>query len=313
MNSIDLHCDTIMRLMAGQGTEGLYRNTLSVDIEKLRAGKAQAQFFAMFINVKKDGDPFERAQNMIDRFYREIEDNRQYIAVAKNYEDFQQQQKQGLLSAFLTIEEGGALKGDLDNLRSFYRRGVRLITLTWNYPNEIGYPNALPEYRATGLTAFGKSVVAEMNRLGMLIDVSHLSDQGFYDVASLTQNPFVASHSNARSVTAHPRNLTDDMIKIVAEKGGVTGINFEKSFLGNAPVSRVEDMIAHIRHIHKIGGIEVLAIGSDFDGISPELELAHAGQIGKLAAALEAAGFSEAEIEKICWRNALRVIKDTLK
>lgn len=312
MNSIDLHCDTIMRLMEGKETEGLYRNSLSVDIEKLWQGKAQAQFFAMFINLAADGDPLLRAQRMIDRFYQEIEANNKYIALARNYNEFQQNRTDGKLSAFLTIEEGGALKGDLANLRNFYRLGVRLITLTWNYPNEIGYPNSLAECRDKGLTAFGREVVAEMNRLGMLIDVSHLSNQGFYDVAAITHKPFVASHSNAWTVTAHPRNLTDEMIKVVAANGGIIGINFEKDFLGSAPISRVEDMVTHIQHIYKVGGSEVIALGSDFDGISPELELAHVGQIGKLVDALVATGFDAEEIEKICWKNALRVIKDTL-
>ncbi|TWH46703.1 dipeptidase [Sporomusa sp. KB1] len=313
MNSIDLHCDTIMRLMEGDKSEGLYRNSLSVDIEKLQAGKAQAQFFAMFINLQTDGDPLVRALRMIDRFYQEIEDNKQYIALARNYGEFQQNQADGKLSAFLTIEEGGALKGELINLRNFYRLGVRLITLTWNYPNEIGHPSALPECRERGLTPFGREVVAEMNRLGMIIDVSHLSNQGLYEVAALTQKPFVASHSNAWSVTTHHRNLTDEMIKVLATKGGVMGINFEKSFLGSAPFSRVEDMVLHIQHIYNVGGIEVIAIGSDFDGISPELELAHAGEMSKLVDALGKAGFGQAEIDKICWKNALRVIKDTLQ
>lgn len=313
MNSIDLHCDTIMRLMEGEKTEGLYRNSYSVDIEKLQAGGAQAQFFAMFIDLQKDGDPLVRALRMIDRFYREIDDNSPYIVLTRNHCELQHNQESDKLSAFLTIEEGGALKGELANLRNFYRLGVRLITLTWNYPNEIGYPNSLPACRERGLTAFGREVVAEMNRLGMLIDVSHLSNQGFYDVAALTQKPFVASHSNAWAVTAHPRNLTDEMIKILAEKGGVMGINFEKSFLGNAPVSRVDDMVLHIRHIYNVGGSGVIAIGSDFDGISPELELAHAGEISKLVNALEKNKFSQEEIEKICWKNALRVIKDTLR
>ena len=313
MNIIDLHCDTIMCLMEGDKTEGLYHNSLSVDIEKLQAGKAQAQFFAMFIDLQNDGDPLVRALQMIDRFYREIEDNNQYIALARNYSELQQNQAGGKISAFLTIEEGGALKGDLANLRNFYRLGVRLITLTWNYPNEIGHPNVLPDCRERGLTSFGRDVVAEMNRLGMLIDVSHLSNQGFYDVASLTQKPFVASHSNAWAITNHPRNLTDEMIKVLAAKGGVMGINFSKNFLGSAPVSRVEDMVSHIRHIFNVGGSEVIAIGSDFDGISPELELAHAGEMSKLVDALEKSEFSQTEIEKICWKNALRVIKDTLQ
>lgn len=313
MKSIDLHCDTIMCLMESGRAEGLYRNSLCVDIEKLRQVNAQAQFFAMFVNMQKDGDPHLRALKMIDRFFQELKANETEIALAKNYNEFLKNQEKGKLSAFLTIEEGGALKGDLANLRNFYRLGVRLITLTWNYPNEIGYPNIIAEYRDNGLTDFGREVVAEMNYLGMLIDVSHLSNQGFFDVAELTEMPFVASHSNAWSITPHPRNLTDDMIKILAAKGGVIGINFEKSFLGDDDISKIDNIVTHIQHIYKVGGSEVLALGSDFDGISPELEVAHIGQLNKLADALALHGFRANDIEKICWKNALRVIKDTLK
>lgn len=313
VNGIDLHCDTILRLMEAGQTGGLYQSSLSVDIKKLQAGGAQAQFFAMFINLATDGDPLERALAMIDRFYCELEVNSSHIALARNYEELQHNRAQDKLSAFLTIEEGGALKGEVSHLRNFYRLGVRLITLTWNYPNELGYPNGSPECQNCGLTPVGREVVAEMERLGMLIDVSHLSDRGFYDVAQLTHKPFVASHSNARAITGHPRNLTDEMIKLLAEKGGVMGLNFEKSFLGSAPVSRIDDMVLHLKHILKVGGEEVMALGSDFDGIAPGLELAHAGEINKLVQALETAGFSQAQIEKLCWGNALRVIRETLK
>jgi len=219
------------------------------------------------------------------------------IALARNYNEMMENRKNGKISAFLTVEEGGVIKGQMHNLRNLYRLGVRLVTLTWNFPNEIGYPNAEDQY---------------MNRLGMLIDVSHLSDGGFYDVAKLSSKPFVASHSNARSITSHRRNLTDDMIKILADKGGVTGINFAKDFLGEAPLSTVCDMVKHIEHIRRVGGIEVIALGTDFDGISPQLEIENIGQIEKLICGLKKNKFSDDDIEKIFYKNALRVIKEVL-
>lgn len=312
MNIIDLHCDTILRLMEEGGNSTLHSNPFSVDIEKLLASQAQAQFFALFVNKEKTGDPLVRAIAMADRFYHELEQNSHYIALARNYAEFLQNRSEGRISAFLTLEEGGVLKGELVNLETFYRLGVRLVTLTWNYPNEIGFPNSRPDWRSQGLTPFGREIVAEMNRLGIIVDVSHLSDQGFYEVAALSAKPFVASHSNTRSLAKHPRNLADDMIKLLADKGGVMGLNFEKTFLSEAPVSRVDDMVLHVQHMRKVGGIEVIAIGSDFDGITSELELAHAGEMGKLIHALEKSGFSQDEIEKICWGNALRIIKETL-
>jgi membrane dipeptidase len=290
----------------------LRKNNFSVDVEKLRAGNSLAQFFALYFDLKKTSDPLDTALAMLDRFYAELEKNPSDLAFAGNFADIMSNDKNGKISALLTVEEGAVLKGKIHNLHALHKLGVRLITLTWNYPNEIGFPHKKEEYRTKGLTPFGKDVVAEMNRLGMIVDVSHLSDAGFDDVANLSEKPFVASHSNARAVCNHSRNLTDEMIRCLADAGGVMGLNFEKSFLGSAPVSRVEDMVAHARHIYKVGGIDVLAVGSDFDGICPELELRDMSEIGKLTDALAADGFSTGEIEKIMYKNALRVIREVL-
>lgn len=312
MSLIDLHCDTILRLMDDKEVLGLNKNDFSVDIEKLKKAGSTAQFFALFIYLKSGKDPLEYCLEMVDKFYEEIDKNSSSIALARNYTELFKNKSEGKISAFLTIEEGGAIKGELYNLRNFYRLGVRLMTLTWNYPNEIGYPNVSEEYSKMGLTPFGKNVVYEMNKLGIIIDVSHLSDAGFYDVARLSKKPFMASHSNARFVKKHPRNLTDDMIKILSDKGGVMGINFAKDFLGDKGISTVDDMILHIKHIKNVGGMEVISLGTDFDGISPELEIKNIGEIDKLITGLNKNGFSDDEIEMILYRNAQRVIKDVL-
>ncbi|MBK5240011.1 dipeptidase [Clostridium sp.] len=312
MMVIDLHCDTILRCMEDEQRFGIAENEFSVDLNKLKQANSLAQFFALFVDLKKYEDPYIYCMKMANKFFKELEINKELIKIAKNYKDMIDNNEQGKLSAFLTIEEGGVLKGEIDNLRNFYKLGVRLITLTWNYPNEIGFPNSESQYSKQGLTTFGKEVIKEMNSLGMIIDVSHLSDKGFYDVANLSSKPFVASHSNARSITSHCRNLSDEMIKVLAHKGGVMGINFEKSFLGTEPLSRVEEMVAHINHIKNIGGIDVIAIGTDFDGISDGLQIENIGQINKLILGLQQNHFSEAEIEKIFYKNAMRVIKATL-
>lgn len=313
MKIIDFHCDTIATMMESKEKCTLAKNNLSVDIEKLKCGDYMAQFFAMFIYMKTPQDSLEACLDMIDRFYFELENNKKDIALAKNYDDLTQNRESGKLSAFLTIEEGGALKGKIQNLRNFYRLGVRLITLTWNFPNGIGFPNCKNDYMSKGLTQFGREVVHEMNRLGMIIDVSHLSDQGFYDVAALSEKPFVASHSNARAVKNNNRNLTDDMIKILANKGGIMGINFAKEFLGDNPISRVCDMAAHIKHIKNLAGIDIISLGTDFDGIGAGLEIENAGQMDKLISELQKEGFSESEIDKILYKNAMRVIKDVCR
>ena len=312
MRPIDMHCDTILGLIDDKGGLGLYENNLSVDIKKLKKGNSLAQFFAMWVNIKSKKDPMENCLELIDRFYVELEKNSHSISIATNYEDIIKNDDSDKISAILTIEEGGTIKGELYNLRNFYRLGVRAITLTWNEPNEIGYPNTTSKYRSKGLTKFGQQVVDEMNRLGMLIDVSHLSDEGFYDVAKLSSKPFIASHSNSRTMKNHPRNLTDDMIKVLSASGGVMGICFDRDFLRNTDKARIEDMIRHIKHIKNIGGIEVIALGSDFDGSHPNCEINNIGEIEKLAFALSDNKFSEDEIDKIFYKNALRVIKDVL-
>jgi membrane dipeptidase len=312
MNFIDFHCDTIEVLLNNPNNWSLSKNNLSVDIEKMKKGNSLAQFFALYINQEETKNPLDTCLEMVDKFYLELDKNIDSIALATNYKDLTKNKQKGKISAFLTIEGGEAINGSLYNLRNFYRLGVRLITLTWNFPNEIGFPNCKDEYVYRGLTAFGHELISEMNNLSMIIDVSHLSDKGFYDVARISKKPFIASHSNSRTITNHPRNLTDEMIKILSQKGGVMGINFEKSFLGENIPAKVSDMINHIKHIRKVGGIDVIAIGSDFDGVELPSEITNIGEIDKLALELKKNNFSEEEIEKIFYKNALRVIKDTL-
>ncbi len=310
MKLIDLHCDTILECVDTEGKVKLSGNDLCIDVQKLRKGESLAQFFAMYVDLAVYAKPLDRCLDMIDYFYRELEENSDYIAFAGSSIDMNRNSDQGKLSAFLTIEEGGVIEGKLQNLRNLYRLGVRLITLTWNYPNCIGYPNFDWVHRDKGLTAFGEEVVAEMNRLGMLIDVAHLSDKGFYDVARLSRKPFVASHSNARAIENHCRNLTDDMLVLLAEKGGVTGLNLEPTFLGDR--GDLEAMTRHISHIRKVAGIDTAAIGTDFDGTMNLSYIRNTGEMGMLCDALDKAGFTEGEIEKVMYKNAERVIREVL-
>jgi membrane dipeptidase len=311
MKRIDLHCDTILMCVDSEGKTKLRKNDLCIDIEKLKKGDYLAQFFAMYIDLENDKEPLKRCLDMIDCFYKEIEENSNNIAFAGSIAEMEKNSADGKISAILTIEEGGTIEGKLENLRNLYRLGVRLMTLTWNFPNCIGYPNHEWKYSDKGLTTFGEEVVAEMNKLGMIIDVSHLSDKGFYDVARLSKTPFVASHSNARALEGHSRNLTDDMLVALAENGGITGINLEPYFVGGD--GGLEMMINHIKHMRNIAGIEIVAIGTDFDGTSPLTAIKNAGEIGLLCDALSKSGFSLDEIEKIMYKNAERVMKSVLK
>lgn len=330
MKVADMHCDTISEILkeqrAGLNTE-LKANHLNVDIEKLKKGDYLIQNFAMFIPLEKVKHPLEEMLKLIDCFYRELEKNQADIALAQSYKDIINNLEKGRISALLTIEEGGAACSSLEILRMLYSLGVRMLTLTWNYPNGIGYPNVnlsngnKPDFHIPntqdGLTPFGIAFVQEMERLGMIIDVSHLSDAGFYDVLKYTNKPFVASHSNARSITNHSRNMSDDMIKMLAKRRGVMGINFAGDFLeepeeGKKMRSKINNMVKHIKHIVNLAGIDCVGLGSDFDGIYQDLELDHAGKMPELAEALSLAGFSTIDIEKIFYRNVLRIYKDVL-
>jgi membrane dipeptidase len=254
--------------------------------------------------------------------------NEDKIALALNYGDIIKNQETGKMSALLTIEDGGVTKGNLAFLRNFYRIGVRMITLTWNYDNGIGYPNfkfipgEKPDFHLpdtiNGLTDFGIEFITEMERLGMIIDVSHLSDAGFYQVLKNTTKPFVASHSNARAKCNHARNLTDEMIKLIAERGGVIGMNYCPGFLNEADdgkknVGTIASIVDNIQHIASIGGYECIGLGSDFDGITGHKELPDASYLPLLAEALNKTGMKQHEIEAVFYKNVLRLYKDVLK
>ncbi len=331
MKVADMHCDTIPELFCGirAGLDaGLAKNNLHIDLEKLTKGDYLVQNFAMFVNIKEYPEPLEHCLKLIDLFYEQLEQNRDKIALALNYEDIVNNRKAGRMSAVLTIEEGGVTRCDLAHLRNFYRLGVRMLTLTWNYENGIGYPNfkliegEKPDFKTPntkkGLTEFGLEFIREMERLGMIIDVSHLSDAGFYQVLENTAGPFVASHSNARGICNHVRNLSDDMIRKLAERGCVIGINYCPSFLQEfqdekEAVGTIAAIVDNIKYIASIGGYECIGLGSDFDGISVHRDLPDASCLPLLAEALSEEGLKQHEIEAVFYKNVLRLYKDVLK
>lgn len=308
---IDFHCDTFMKLFDNQ-TE-LRENDHHIDLLKLQKGGALAQVFANFIDLKEIENPKDHCADMLAYGLKQIETNKNLIEVVKSYKDYERIKKSGKLAAILAIEEGGALEGKLENFDYFYNRGIRLITLTWNYPNEIGYPNADYKYKDKGLTPFGIELVKLMNETGVIVDVSHLSDGGFYDCIKHSTKPIVASHSNARAMQEHTRNMTDDMLVKLANKGGIVGINYLSYFLDGTKRSKVDSMVTHIEHIKKIAGIDTVALGSDFDGINCELEIKNIGQMSLLRNKLNMRGFTCEEIDKIFFKNGERLLKDTLK
>lgn len=318
---IDLHCDTIMGLYHNKEKK-LLSNDLQIDINKLIEGGYLAQTFAMFVFLKGTDSPYKTCNDMIDLFYREFEENKDKIHIALNYNELLENQKNGLVSGILSIEEGAVVEGSLEKLVHFYNRGVRMICLNWNFINGIGHPNLkfidnkpIKEPNTLlGLTDFGLKMVNKMEELGMIVDVSHLSDKGFWDVYNNTKKPFIASHSNARSICNHPRNLTDEMIKALDSRGGVMGLNFAKDFINeSADMSYVDDIVRHALHIIKVGSINVLAFGTDFDGIERNTEVDNASMMQVFYQKFKDAGLKDSEIEKIFYKNFLRVFKEVCK
>ena len=335
MKVLDMHCDTVLLLLDKEEKweiPSLLHNDLAIDIEKMEKGDYLLQNFALFTDQKKRDIPEYETMKLLDMYYRMMDENKDRIAPVLKYEDIEKNSKEGKLSAMLTLEDGGVVFDDLAMLRNYYRLGVRMICLTWNYENGVGYPNLLvnPDFvnsavpnllqrvdTVNGLTDFGFDYIQEMERLGIIIDVSHLNDAGFWDVFDSTTKPFVASHSNARALCPVARNMSDEMILALAERGGVMGLNFCGDFLElhnkpNGP-SRIRAMVDQIKYIRDLAGIDVIALGTDFDGINCELEIEDASQMNKLEEALYKEGFTTEEVEKIFYKNALRVYKEVLK
>ena len=334
MKVFDLHCDTLSELRhAQQRGEAMSfaRNDLHIDLEKLEQGDYMLQCFAAFVNLADPtpgADPLVTALEEIDIFKRIMEKYSDRIAPVYRPEDIRKNAAAGKISGMLTIEEGGCCKGSLGVLRRMYELGVRMMTLTWNHENELASPNVVPgagtdaiwpgqPNTETGLKEKGYEFLAEMERLHIIADVSHLSDKGFWDIAEHSTRPFVASHSNCRALAPHCRNLTDEMIRVMAEKGGLVGLNYCSGFLDDQPRpelcrSTTALMAKHAAHFKKVGGIEILGLGSDFDGIGGRLELDSCAKLPLLADALQKEGFTEDEVEAIFYRNAQRFFEDNL-
>ena len=307
---IDLHCDTIMQLLDHPDSGDLYRNTWKIDIEKLQKAHSKVQDFALFINLGKTNDPYGRYEEMRNLCTTQIHLYGEHIQHVLSYQDVKSVYESGKIGALMSIEEGGVLGGDLDKLKQAYQDGVRLITLTWNYPNGLGEPHCGEQHKK--LTPKGIEFVEAMQDLGIIVDCSHLNDAGTEQLGDILDVPFIASHSNAREVTAHTRNLPDNLIKLIANKGGVIGLNFAQSFLGTSPVSRIEDIVKHGLYLINKGGEDVVALGTDFDGIKPNTEIKDASEMYRLYDAFKEAGLSVEQCEKLFWKNADRLLKEIL-
>lgn len=309
---IDMHCDTLSELLSA---ETLEENSLCVDRKRMEQTKMLAEFFACFVCVP-DGkweEAYQKVIEMIARMERETKENKK-LKLIKTAKELEYAEREELNLALLTVEEGGVLNGNRNRLEELYQRGVRLITLTWNYENCIGYPNSRnAQEMQKGLESFGKQVVEEMNERGMLVDVSHLSDGGFWDCIRLSKKPIIASHSNARALCAHPRNLSDEMLCALGECGGVVGLNFYPQFLQSDRSAEVLDIAKHGMHILQKAGEDSVALGTDFDGFEAGQNwLRGIEEIECVWDALKKAGMTERQLDKLSYQNVKRVLEEVL-
>jgi membrane dipeptidase len=215
------------------------------------------------------------------------------------------------IAGILTVEGGHVLEGSLGVLRVLYHMHVRCLTLTWNGRNKIAYGVGESEIKK-GLTPFGREVVREMERLGMLVDVAHLAPTGFWDVIDMATKPVIDTHANSRVLCDHPRNLTDEQVRALAGTGGVIGVNFVPAFVSPAHPT-VETVADHIEHLAAVGGIDCVGIGSDFDGTAKTVTgLDDVSCLPLLTTCLVDRGWPQADIRKVLGGNWLRVLKETL-
>ena len=329
----DLHCDTLYRLLGREDTAGepaveaFAKDGGMLDLAKMRAGDYLLQCFACFVGLEESPDPLLSALREVDLFHRLLAAYPDDLVWVKSAADIDKLGEDGRIGAMLTIEEGAVCRDDLAILRDFYRLGVRMMTLTWNHQNGLGSPNITPDYNedtwpvkdpgAPGLTGVGREFVAEMERLHMIVDVAHLSAAGIRDLLAIATRPFAASHSNARACCPHLRNLPDELLRAMGEKGCLIGLNYCPAFLDDTPdrkhcVGSVAQMARHAKYILNLAGEDALALGSDFDGIGGELEITGAQDLPLLAEGLVNEGIPARVVEKIFYKNARRFFRENL-
>ena len=325
------------------------------DIPRMKEGGLDADFFAIYVaaSYARNGGSARRALEMIDGVYEQARRHPESLEMAFTADDIRRIHKAGKIAALMGIEGGHAIEDSLSALRQFYRLGVRYMTLTHtntnNWADSSGDVNNQNVKHHNGLTDFGKEVVREMNRLGMMVDISHVADKTFWDAIETSQAPVIASHSSSRALTDVPRNMTDDMLKAVAKKGGVVMVNFGKGFVnikavkpspemqakmdeirnqysgdqatmrdklrelqGPSPRVTLDMLIDHFIHIARIAGVDHVGIGSDFDGVSGQLPegMEDVSKLPAITYELLKRGYSDADVKKVLGENFLRTMAE---
>ncbi|MBN2417212.1 dipeptidase [bacterium] len=359
---VDTHCDTPMRITRGEFDLGkrhepLQRASGKMDFPRMKEGGLDAEFFAVFLSQREltpeaYENAFQLAELTIDSMYAVCDRYSDLAEIALTPDDAYRLEKEGKRAAFLGMENGYALAGDLARVEHFYNRGIRYITLCHTRNNQI-CDSSTDSTKWGGLSPFGERVVAEMNRLGIMVDVSHIADSSFYDVLKITSAPVIASHSSARALCNHPRNLDDDMLRALKKNGGVIQICILDSYLKEYPekdaaydsleavwgdydkitdpakqaelrrdyyairdkypsTASVIDIVDHIDHVVKTIGIDYVGIGTDFDGGGGVIGCNDVTEFPNITRELVKRGYTEAQIRKIWGGNIMRVFRNVI-
>ena len=303
MEFFDLHCDTLYAAVTKQTP--LYQNNLAVSVRRGLCHKPWVQCFAVWIPDTLRGEEATRFfDKACDYLYEQAGQHSGELVICTTKEELVAAVQGRRCAALLTVEGGAVLNGKLETLDHLASRGVRMMTLTWNGSNELG--DGVKVQRPKGLTAFGKQAVAKMGRLHMAVDISHASEPLFYDVASFYDGPLVASHSNAKAVCPHPRNLTNEQFEQIRRRGGLVGLTLERSFLATGGDVSCTSVLRHADHFLSLNGAETLALGTDFDGADMPDDLNAIEKMETLYETFLRHGYEEALVRAIFFGNAFR-------
>lgn len=304
MELFDLHSDTIV-LWKERG-EDFYSKTTHFSLNEQEHFKRLCQTFAVFVPDSVRGAAAKEYVDVHAAYLREILAKQSDIAEqAYTAEDIERITSERKCACLLAIESGAALAGSLENVSHFARQGVKMMTLVWNGENELGSGHTTHN----GLTKFGRAAVREMEKENILVDISHLNDEGFEDVCEIAEKPFIATHSNMRSICSHKRNLTERQFGEMVRRGGLVGINLYESFLDDRNEGTMENMFRHVYRMLELGGEDVIACGSDFDGAEINEELNSPRKFAGAAEYLMERGIPEHAVRKMYFENALRFYK----
>ncbi len=265
----DLHCDTATEMF--EKKQFLMSNNLNVSLNQRRVIEKYIQTFAFWTKDDEitSKNRFKAFTERYSYFMKECIKNSDSLTIIADKGDLESVRANGKTGILLAIEGGGVLEGNAGNIEKLYKNGIKMLTLTWNRGNELS--GAVLDENQRGLSDFGREAISEMERLKMLVDVSHISDMGFEDVCKVAKRPFIATHSNSRSVCNNKRNLTDDMFKEIVARKGLVGINLYSNFLNESGEASLDDVVAHIERFLKLGGERCIAFGTDFDGVENQL------------------------------------------